>query len=72
MKLLSYKFLIIVPFGFGEYYTSYELTVLKTSWFGLIKKVKTINYKISMFDSVKEHEEHWDTIIKMGAKIKVN
>lgn len=70
MKLLSYEFKMILPFGDGEYKTIYELTVLKSLWFGLIKKEVKMNYEISMFGSISEYEKHWDELIKSGANLR--
>jgi hypothetical protein len=53
-----------VPFGDGEYKTVYELTILKTSFFGLLKKQYTINYEITMFANVEVYIKHWDSLIK--------
>ncbi len=61
--LLAYKHIDWVPFGDGEYYNLYELTVLETSWFGLRKKKKIYRHKINMFLSLKECEQHWDKLI---------
>lgn len=69
MKLLSYKFKMIVPFGNGEYKTVYELTVLKKCFLGLFQKELKMDYDISMFQSIKTHEEHWDNLIASGAKL---
>ena len=69
MKLLSYKFKMIVPFGNGEYKTVYELTILKSYFFGLIKKEVKMDYSISMFESIKNYELHWDNLILNGAKL---
>lgn len=63
MKLLAYKFINFVPFGDGEYYSSYHLTVLKSSFFGLRKKEQVIEVRVSMFASLKQLEEKWDEII---------
>ncbi len=68
MYLLSYKYQFVHCFGDGEYQTIYELTVLKKYLFGLIKKTKKIEYKVSMFHNIEEHEEHWDQLIKKGLK----
>lgn len=69
-KLISYKYNGLFPFGDGEYYTSYTLTLLKYSFFGLIKKEIKQNYNVSMFGSIKEHEAHWDELIKTGQRFK--
>ena len=63
MKLLAYKFIKFVPFGDGEYYSSYQLTVLKSSFFGLRKKEQVLEVRISMFVALRELEEKWDKII---------
>lgn len=68
-QLLKYKFLMIVPFGDGEYKTIYELTILKTSFLGLLKKEFKMQYEISMFGSLKEYEKHWDSLIESGNPI---
>jgi hypothetical protein len=65
-KLLSYKYLMLVPFGDGEYKTVYKLTILKISFFGLFRKKVKMNYQISMFGSISEHEKHWDNLIESG------
>ncbi len=68
-KLLAYTFLMVVPFGDGEYKTVYKLTILKTYFFGLIKKEITINYEISMFESIAEHKKHWHNLIKTSKRL---
>jgi hypothetical protein len=69
MKLLGYEFKMILPFGDGEHKTIYELTVLKSSWFGFIKKEVKMNYEISMFGNISDYEKHWDGLIESGAKL---
>ncbi len=70
MKLFCYEFKAVIPFGDGEYKTIYELTLLETRLFGLIKRVVKSNYEISMFGSIEKHEKHWDSLIASGAKLK--
>lgn len=72
MKLVSYKFKMIVPFGYGEYRTVYELTITKSILFGIIKKEVKMDYNITMFGSIKAHEEHWDNLIASGQHLSIN
>jgi hypothetical protein len=60
---------MIVPFGDGEHRTVYELTILKSYFFGLIKKEVKMDYNVSMFGSIKEYEAHWDNLILTGAAL---
>lgn len=68
-KLLNYEFRMIRPFGDGEYETIYELTLLKSSFFGLLKRTVTTSYTISMFGSIEKYEKHWDELIRTGNKL---
>ena len=58
--------MMIRPFGDGEYETIYELLLLKSSFFGLIKREVSTTYTISMFGSIDTHEKHWDHLIESG------
>jgi hypothetical protein len=69
-KLKSYEFLFICPVKGGEHKTVYELTILKTSFFGLIKKEVKMRYDISMFADIKEYESHWNELIKSKSEIE--
>jgi len=71
MKLLSYKFKLVVPFGNGEHRTVYELTILKSRLFGLIKKRVVIDYNISMFEDIQDYKLHWNNLIKTGQRIEI-
>jgi hypothetical protein len=70
-KLLSYKHNGVFPFGDGEYYTSFELTLLKTSWFGLVKKEIKVPQNLSMFCDVVKMRENWDRLIETGEPITI-
>lgn len=67
--LLKYKFIMMRPFGDGEYETIYELTLLKSSFFGLFKREVTMDYTISMFGNIGQYEKHWDEMIKNGTPV---
>lgn len=60
--LLSYKSLPTHFFG-DSYEFPYELTLRKTYFFGLFTKIVKIRYVVSMFQSIKEHKDHWDDLI---------
>jgi hypothetical protein len=68
--LLDYEYRGIIPFGDGEYYTLYKLTLLKRSLFGLIKKEVTLDYEVNMFQSIYQHEKHWDQMIAEKLPVK--
>jgi len=57
---------MIIPFGDGEYETVYELTIMKSYLFGLIKKKVIIDYRISFFGNINDYESHWDNLIQNG------
>jgi hypothetical protein len=63
-KLLAYEFVMHVPFGDAAFQSCYKLTILQSSWFGLIKRVKEIRYTIPYTHSVKNYLTHWDELIK--------
>lgn len=66
--LLKYKALPTHFFG-DSYEFPYELTILKTSFFGIIKKEEKIRYNISMFQNIKEHTDHWDKMIENKCQV---
>jgi hypothetical protein len=69
MKLLKYEFKTIFPFGDGEYKTIYDLTILKSKFFGLYKTEVNIEYEISMFGNISDYEIYWDELIMNGINI---
>lgn len=69
MRLLKYKYKGLVPFGDGEYKTVYELTLVKSYLFGLIKRQFQITYEISMFGSISKYEKYWDEVIDAGGRV---
>jgi len=71
MKLIKYNLGVTRFFGDGEYETIYELTLLHVWFFNIIREQKKVTYRISMFQSIKEHTDHWDELIRTGAKIKL-
>lgn len=68
--LLSYQYKMLVPFGFGEYQTVYELTLLKTTFWGLIKSIKKVYYNVSMFRSISEFERYLNKLIRQRKNLK--
>jgi len=68
--LLNYEFKMFVPFGLGEYKTIYVLTLLKTYFFGLIKKTVKFDYTISMFGTIQDYKDNWDELIKNKKSFK--
>lgn len=50
--------------------TIYELHILETSFFGLIKKNKVIDYPITFNQSDEIFKEHWDKMILDKKSIK--
>jgi hypothetical protein len=70
VTLIKYEFKGFFPFGDGEYKTVYNLFVLHSYLFGLIRLENVIKYEISMFESFMEYEKHWDKLIKSGEKLK--
>jgi hypothetical protein len=72
MRLLKYKFQSVVPFGDGEYWNVYSLLIEKRYLFGLFKKEIEITYRLSVFDSIAEYEQHWDNLIATKERITVN
>lgn len=69
MKLISYKYKLTRTFGHGEYETIYQLTFQKSWFFGLVKKLVKMDYKVSMFSSIKDHETHWNDLIVRGCHV---
>lgn len=67
--LISYKPLPTHFFG-DSYEFPYELTLRKTYFFGLITKIEKVRYEIPMFQSIKQHTDHWDDIITNKRPIK--
>lgn len=65
-KLLSFDDGMLVPFGDGEYYNSYTLTIQVEYLWGLFTKVIEQEFKVSMFASPVEHESHWQMLIDTG------
>lgn len=63
-RLIDYEYIDCFPFGDGEYYTAYKLTIQKSYLWGLWKVQKKVGYKVSMFSSIKGHEKYWNYLIR--------
>lgn len=61
---------MIVPFGDGEYETHYEMTFIKSWFFGLFKEEITKKYAVPMYTSIKEQEAYWDNLIIQEIEMK--
>lgn len=70
-KLISYEVLPMFFFGHGEWEQKVKLKVETKYLFGLFKRKKDIIYTITMFDSLKEHYDYWDRLIRIGGKVKI-
>lgn len=69
MILLSYKFKLFKMWGDADFVSSYELTVEKSYLFGLIKKVKTMDYTIPPHHDSNDYKKHWDELIATKSKL---
>lgn len=67
--LLKYEPMPTVFFGDSWEYP-YELTIKNVFFFGLIERIKKVTYTISMFQSIKNHTDHWDELIKTQNRIR--
>jgi hypothetical protein len=67
--LLKYKHRRTHFFG-DSWEEKYDLTLLKTTFFGRKKEI-TINYTLSMFHDLKTFHEHWDDLIETKKPIKL-
>lgn len=70
-QLISSKYSMVVPFGDGESYTSYNLKIRVVYFWGLFNKTVTMPFKISMYHSIEQFEEHWKRLIKTGEYIEL-
>lgn len=67
--LLSYKSMNTRFFGDSWEY-QYELEIEHTYFFGLRKEIIKQNYTISMFQSLRDHHDHWDELIRNKTPIR--
>ena len=67
--LLEYKAMPVVFFGDSHEFP-YELTLEETYLFGLRKRTKKVTYTVSMFQSIREHTDHWDNLIETKGEVK--
>lgn len=65
-KLIDFDHQMIVPFGDGEYFTSYNLKIKVVYFWGLFERIKIIPVEVSMFQSVNQFERHWKNIIEQN------
>lgn len=69
--LLSYRYSEFVPFGEGEYYEIYILTLYKESFWGWKKKTFEVTSKIyPLVQNVDRFKAHWDKLIREKISIK--
>ena len=66
-RLLKYEYKMFIPYGDAGYDTLYELTLMKSYLFGLIKREKKVTYRVSSAHSTCLHTKHWDRLIETGA-----
>lgn len=69
--LLRYEDQLMHFFGDGEWEQSVNLYLEKSYFFGLRKKEVKKVYRISMFQNLKSHYDHWDMLIKTKSQIKL-
>ena len=69
MILIGYKHKGLRIFGDGEYENIYEMTLLKSYFFGLIKVKVKVDLPVSMFTSLEKHEQHFNKLIRRKTKI---
>jgi len=68
MKLLSYE---ISPFhSLNSNFWVYDLTLEKSYFFGLKKKIIKKSYELSPYSDFRSYIEHWDFLIKEKKNIK--
>ena len=71
ITLIDYKYVGMFPFGDGEFYTSYNLKLKVSYFWGIFSKIKAIPYEVTMFQSVDNCELHWDYLIETQKPIQV-